>query len=288
MLVLFTIALCSWALHLRGDPFVSAATKLFEIPCSCDCCITQNRLPGEQKNGLTLKCASAPQGETSQCPRLCAPSASDMVLSASEGTVDLSRYCLFKCRPLTEAVGSVCQRQSKAEAQETQDETGNGSADTGSAAPAITGDAAATDWSAADEAQLAKQEAEKQLAQEAESGTQKVTYDIRNVITESRRAQAAANMANAAGALSRADIDARLTNSVAKRVARAVHALAATKTIGAAADVVIKANTQDAVEEADRAMELLHRAKMEARKVAKTAADETVKAVRLLAIFVRK
>lgn len=94
--------------------------------CSCDCCDTVHRLPGEISFGAGVKCSPSGGHSADMCGLQCSPSKEDKVLQ--EEVVDLERFCFFECKPaagLKAPVNSQCVAFTEDEAARTIDAAGN-------------------------------------------------------------------------------------------------------------------------------------------------------------------
>jgi len=82
--------------------------------CSCDCCDVSPRRPDEFSFGAVIKCApSEQQHSTDVCQQQCTPVSEDPVLGemATEGTLDMQRFCMFECKPaggITSRLATQC------------------------------------------------------------------------------------------------------------------------------------------------------------------------------------
>jgi len=146
--------------------------------------------------------------------------------------MDTSRFCLFKCKPTAPvAVGNICERLSREENAEMENDDGNGrdaglldpetaqveSASLAAAPSAASSDAPAPAPAAAPEEET-KMETEKLRAE--------VKYDYRKVVAQRLRAEAGAAMAHGAYASERVrrnmfmvERDAKITAKVATAIA---------------------------------------------------------------------
>lgn len=109
-----------------GGPFDDAV----QPSCSCDCCDTVHRLPGEMSFGAAVKCSASGAHSEDMCGAQCTPSKEegkeDKVLP--EDVVDMERFCFFECKPAAGGnapVKSQCVAFSEDEAARTIDPAGN-------------------------------------------------------------------------------------------------------------------------------------------------------------------
>jgi len=253
-----------------------------EVPCSCDCCNTVNRLPSEtvtvtQDNGekktLTLKCVPPPPGmENDVCPAKCTPSDADMVLTASKENMDYTRYCMYKCKPVAETPGTMCTRLSTEEIKGTFAMDGNGNANAPVYFPESTSGTAWGGLSTGGSSKEKAEEAMKAAETEAKANSMKAEakYDIREVISQRLRSEAAADVARAAAQEAAAKEDEMKTKSVAADVAKVQTALATFAGAGQTAEVA----TAAAAKETEENLAAIRRDVAEANAITQTVAKE--------------
>jgi len=173
-------------------------------PCSCDCCLVASRSQAEIvtiASGETLvrKCVSPPPAyQTEVCTDRCTPAA-DVVLTSASSDMDYSRYCNYKCRPSGMTVGTLCEPLGAKEIEGVFNMDGNGNDETSAFIPM---DSSETGWGSASSGASAataraSAEASATTARMASSVKEHVKYDMRKVIMERYRAEAAANIARA-------------------------------------------------------------------------------------------
>jgi len=251
------------------DPVVDQVFAGLAKKCNCNCCMTQERLPGELKYGLTHKCSPSPQGPTPDCPALCDPSSRDIVLTAAAAETDYPRYCMLKCLPVAPLVGSTCRRQTDEEAALALDSTGNGSSEAGKPFSLA---------SPPEEESEAAKEAKKEIA--AEKDPLEVKRVRIKVIDENKRAQAAGSMAHAASSLSRAHIDSSRVESSANSVLQAASRVSRTSNVGVSAEMGATNEVREAEENAHRSFKVNGAAELLAKKQGKKAKEEAILAIR--------
>merc|ERR1719487_2659335 len=264
------------------DAAVDAANGNTEevVPCSCDCCQTQERLPSEQTATLTFKCGTAaPDQQTDTCPATCEPSSADTVLTAAEENMDYARYCQYKCKPSSETVGSSCIRLDALDTAKTFELDGNGDANSNIYAPAAEG---GTTWgesieSSQQEASNQAQAMETAQAQAAATGS--INYDLQDVIENRLRAETASAMARATAAEARAKADLAAADRAAEQAQKAEN-VNRYSTAGNEAAVEAQAAQQAAVRAAWEAERNLRAIEAESQTVASEAAKDAVEEIK--------
>lgn len=243
------------------DPGASSPTYPAKYnPCSCDCCLVAARQPADQvalSDGrlLTRKCvAPPPEYQTEVCTSTCTPSSSDVLLTASKNEMDYSRFCNYKCRPSGKTIGTICETLGSKEIQSVFNLDGNGNGDTSAFLPADGGLTPDPTWGGDNVAKVsASANNQNQAAKASEEAAKKVKehveYNMRKVISERYRSEAAANTARAASeeAWSKANRDrAKHAAEEAAKVQTAVDA-----TSGAAGENEVAASTAAAAASTD-------------------------------------
>merc|ERR1719487_3148037 len=190
------------------------------VPCSCDCCQTQERLPSEQTPTLTFKCgAAAPDQQTDTCPASCEPSSADTVLTSAEQSMDYSRYCQYKCKPSSETMGSSCIRLDALDTAKTFELDGNGDANSNIYAAATSG---GTSWGediASSRQQATQQAQAMETAQAQAAATGSIDYDLQDVIENRLRAETASAQQAAVRAAGEAERNLRAIEAESQTVA---------------------------------------------------------------------
>lgn len=246
----------------QGDAIVTPIAESFNAPCSCDCCmvipraknevVTFTRADGSDLS-LNVKCAPATEETTqdsaeARCPLTCKASNADSVITASVSTMDLSRYCTYKCRPAMETVGSQCVRLTQKENAQMQDPTGNGVGDQ----PVEMADAEVVAPKQKLEAPgpaAAAAPAPAPPPPEGEDESAHVRWDLRKVIAQRLRAEAGADMARAAATEQRIRADRYATDKDKELAEYAKTALTPVSGKGQEAQVATEAEAKTASDE---------------------------------------
>lgn len=266
-----------------SDPVVSEINKAEMQPCSCDCCMVAKRYKSEEvsfSDGTKLESKCVPPAkdqENPYCTQTCKASEADSVITAAVQTMDDTRYCNYKCKPVTNAPGDKCIRLTAKENEMVEDDTGNGDdgnkiyaadvaleRDAGTTAATVGGGAAAPAAAAADSSEGADNSAH-------------VRWDIRKVIAQRLRAEAGADMARAAATEQRIHSDVYVINKDKDMAEYVQKVLTPVEGKGQEAQVATEAEAKTAGEE--RAIALTHF--REAQVDAKTVVEETKKLVKI-------
>jgi len=223
-------------------------------PCSCDCCLVAERSPAEivkvqEKNGdedlLTRKCVAPPESyQTQTCGKACFPSKSDVVLAAVQTNMDYQRFCQYLCRPATKTVGTVCFKLDSEDIAYAFNFDGNGNAD--SAAFKAFGDGEEW-WGVGSRSSSSKsREQAYENAKAASSTKASVDYDMRKVISERTRSEAASNIARAAAAEAHVKANRLSTEHAQRKTQKVSDAIAATAGAAGGSEVAAAAAAADA------------------------------------------
>jgi len=250
------------------------------VPCSCDCCQTQERLPSEQTPTLTFKCgAAAPDQQTDTCPASCEPSSADTVLTSAEQSMDYSRYCQYKCKPSSETMGSSCIRLDALDTAKTFELDGNGDANSNIYAAATSGGTSWGDDIASSREQATQQAQAMETAQAQAAATGSIDYDLQDVIENRLRAETASAMARATAAEARAKADLAAADRAAEEAQKAEN-VQVYSTAGNEAAVEAEAAQQAAVRAAGEAERNLRAIEAESQTVASEAAKDAVEEIK--------
>lgn len=265
-------------------------------PCSCDCCLVAERGPNEvatlaDGTELTRKCVAPPvEFDTQTCGTSCHPSESELVMTSVHENMDMQRFCMFLCRPATKTVGTVCNRMAAKDIASSFNMDGNGNADTKAFMPLVNEEEAwgAGPSNAALESAHNANAANEKKADDLSTNKEKVSYDIRKVISARMRAEAAGNIARAAAAESSTKANREKTSHQRNKVDRVLTALQ--ESAGAAGTSTVEAAqlAADAAVDATDARAALTQARALAKNIAKQtealAKAEIKKAVKEAAI----
>lgn len=66
--------------------------------CTCDCCNTARRLPGEDSKAH-VKCSPAKDHSSDVCTNECQAPRNDRLVHTYEGILNYQRYCFYECKP---------------------------------------------------------------------------------------------------------------------------------------------------------------------------------------------
>lgn len=223
-------------------------------PCSCDCCLVAERSLGEiaefkERDGkvdtLTRKCVAPPEMyQTETCGKACHPSSSDLVLTAVKTDMDYQRYCQYLCRPATKTIGTVCFRLDSSDIAYAFNLDGNGNGD--SAAFKAMGDEEEW-WGVGSRATSAQNRATaEENAAKAATTNATVDYDMRKVISNRMRTEAASNIARAAAAEAHVKGNRLKTEHESRRVQKVFSAIAETEGAAGGSEVAAAAAAADA------------------------------------------
>lgn len=263
-------------------------------PCSCECCLVAERLPSEEvlatgtQTLLTRKCsAPAPAYQTEVCTEKCKPSY-DIVLTSSQDDMDYDRYCQYKCRPETKTIGTICEPLSSDATASTFNLDGNGNANVAVFAPLSNED---TSWAPGAGGGGAgggggggggpsTDKATFNIKQQAANVKEKTVYDMRKVISERLRTEAAANTARAAASEAWARANKERALHATAETSKVEVALQTTAERAGAAQVAAATEAKEATDEAGGARRALAEAaaripaavQAEAKKEAEAAA----------------
>lgn len=95
-LVLCVALLGTWVGTALGFSFRKAGD---DFPsCTCDCCNTARRLPGENSKAK-MKCSPAIDHSSDVCTNECQAPAADRLLHTVDGLINYQRYCFYECKP---------------------------------------------------------------------------------------------------------------------------------------------------------------------------------------------
>jgi len=197
---------------------IGVDTSLTSVPCTCECCQTAELLPsqvGIANNGTaTHQCVSGNAADG--CGTLCTVSNADQILSSAAGEVDYSRYCLYKCKPSMASAGSFCTSLDVNEASKNTHSDGNGklanSLGITAASGALSGSASQVpvigslaNWDPAmnQQMQAAMLLRAEQTAQQSQSVSRHIAWDMRKLVTQRLRSEAGASVAHAAAGMER-------------------------------------------------------------------------------------
>jgi len=230
----------------QPDPLVASVfPDVVAPPCSCDCCQVSERFPSEVEelsNGQSwnYKCGR-PSETTSRCPATCSLVHNEVVFFAARAPVDYSRFCLYKCKPMLQTIGTKCKRLSITETEVGESKDGNGKQyipgrlpgtlmkkePEARAAPRAEPEAAAAarkplpmeveappkpEWQKEIEEGPAKREEAVVAAERAKQQQFQVTWDMRKLVAERLRAEAGAAMAQGASAGERVRLNTHAVN----------------------------------------------------------------------------
>eukprot|EP00933_Yihiella_yeosuensis_P025438 TRINITY_DN1975_c4_g1_i1.p1 TRINITY_DN1975_c4_g1~~TRINITY_DN1975_c4_g1_i1.p1 ORF type:complete len:473 (-),score=149.14 TRINITY_DN1975_c4_g1_i1:143-1561(-) len=254
--------------------------------CDCDCCQVSQRYPAEVERlstneKLEYKCIHT-EPSSSVCPAQCTAKDRHDILEKKEfvekgSIVDYSRYCLYNCRPAYSVVGSAC-------------------LSAGSGAPGVPGplphgggmfgdhelkiadfanapgaaDAGAPAGTVAEELSDAAKEAMK---------TKHVTWDLRPVLAERVRAEAAAATARGIAAGERIKMSDRQIERDALNLNKIGKVIATQYSSIEPEFLLVKANATDAGDYAAEAFKTLQLAKAEATQVAQRTRELAAKLI---------
>lgn len=254
-----------------SDAVVEEVDELLKKGCSCDCCSVSLRLPKDQvtfKDGrsLTHQCVPPPLDmATDVCPAgQCQASNSDQTLTSAVATMDYSRFCQYKCKPSTLTVGTLCIQLTVHEIEKTVEETGNGNNEVNIYTPVSEEE---VDWGSASEEAAEERAEEEERKQEVKDLNAHVVYDIRKILNEKARAEAGADMSQAAAAEARIKADAFKVGLNARKAARVEGALAGVASVGKEKEVEAAAHARAAAEEANALARVVTEARTAASKV---------------------
>lgn len=263
------------------DPMVEEVVAASLQPCSCDCCTVAERQKFEQQvfadgSVLDKKCVPpAADSADGKCPVTCKASTADRVLTAAVTTMDTSRFCAYKCKPSVQMVGSLCIRLTEKEVAQTVSEDGNGNSDSPVFAPEAQLDEG--NELAAPSGPTAGKAAAGPGAKKDEKEDEKlVRYDMRKVIAQRLRAEAAADMGRAAASEQRVHADAYSTEKDKELAQYVQTALSPVAGKGQEAQVATDAEAKTSAEEAALAQTHLREAAVDAQ----TVVEETKKLVK--------
>lgn len=94
--VLCAVLWGGWVGHCAGFALRRANDDL--PSCTCDCCNTARRLPGEDFQAH-VKCAPAHDHSSDVCTNQCRGPNNDRLVHTRDGILNYQRYCFYECKP---------------------------------------------------------------------------------------------------------------------------------------------------------------------------------------------